>query len=363
MRAWMDEAGVDLDTLRQGFTPEDFPGGRIPARSTIGDRLAGVSPTREFIEAVAYVCSEDEQTRAARVKAALDALIPRRDGAHEREDWHEHTDWRAALQSVLNENRGLRLQLDVLQHEMAELRVHLGEQSQHETGDSGSGRGEPPQEHPQSPEAEAEAGAEAEGEGEAESEVDRGPGERGGDADGRKETDERPGVPETAHLPVGPSIAIPVDFQAFYEMYHPAYMAYAELVYGDRHLAEEAVDAAWVTILGKWSSYLASERMESEVWAEVRRRVSPPSRVSGLDPVGAAMAAARERFSTFEESLGLYSAIADLPPRQFDVIVMKYVLGYSTSRTAGLLGVSEAMVRSQVHRAKRRLAGALNLPS
>lgn len=101
--------------------------------------------------------------------------------------------------------------------------------------------------------------------------------------------------------------------------------------------------------------------MESAVWAEVRRRVSPHGAAESQDPVRTVMAVARERLATFDGPLGLYPAIASLPSTQFDVTVLKYVLGYSTSRTAGLLGLHEATVRVQVRMAKRRLGADLGL--
>ncbi|WP_308251465.1 RNA polymerase sigma factor [Streptomyces albireticuli] len=50
-----------------------------------------------------------------------------------------------------------------------------------------------------------------------------------------------------------------------------------------------------------------------------------------------------------------------LPERQYDVIVLRYVLGYPTSRVAEIMGISPATVRSHVRGARRRLAHDLHL--
>jgi DNA-directed RNA polymerase specialized sigma24 family protein len=70
---------------------------------------------------------------------------------------------------------------------------------------------------------------------------------------------------------------------------------------------------------------------------------------------------ARDEFAAMESTLGLYPAIARLPARQFDVVVLHYVLDYSTARTAQTLGVTEATVRSHRAAARQRIALDLGL--
>jgi RNA polymerase sigma-70 factor (ECF subfamily) len=64
-----------------------------------------------------------------------------------------------------------------------------------------------------------------------------------------------------------------------------------------------------------------------------------------------------------EGSRGLYTAIAELPNRQFDVIVLRFILGYSAARIAWLLGLkNERTVDYHIRRAKERLSRQLGLP-
>ncbi|WOT40605.1 sigma factor-like helix-turn-helix DNA-binding protein [Streptomyces coeruleorubidus] len=53
--------------------------------------------------------------------------------------------------------------------------------------------------------------------------------------------------------------------------------------------------------------------------------------------------------------------MACLPERQFDVMVVQYALGFPTKKTALVMGVCEATVRSTRRAAKRRLAADLGL--
>ncbi|MEU8582298.1 hypothetical protein [Streptomyces abikoensis] len=64
LRRWLDDAGgLRVEDVARALKPEHFENGRIPARSTVADRLAGVNPRWDFVEAVADACSEDDTGR------------------------------------------------------------------------------------------------------------------------------------------------------------------------------------------------------------------------------------------------------------------------------------------------------------
>ncbi|MFY4722203.1 sigma-70 family RNA polymerase sigma factor [Streptomyces sp. LaBMicrA B280] len=69
----------------------------------------------------------------------------------------------------------------------------------------------------------------------------------------------------------------------------------------------------------------------------------------------------RDTLSRMDSSLGLYEAMAHLPERQFDVVVLHHILGYDTHHTAEVLGVNEVTVRSHLRHAKRRIASHMGL--
>ena len=64
-RSWLDQTGMRVDDLHRKLTPEHFSNERVPSKSALSDRLAGVALRQDFIEAVADVCSADESPRSA----------------------------------------------------------------------------------------------------------------------------------------------------------------------------------------------------------------------------------------------------------------------------------------------------------
>ncbi|OUC91499.1 sigma-70 family RNA polymerase sigma factor [Streptomyces swartbergensis] len=69
----------------------------------------------------------------------------------------------------------------------------------------------------------------------------------------------------------------------------------------------------------------------------------------------------RARLETLESSPGLYAAIARLPERHYDVIVLHYVLGIPQRRIARLMGIDCGTVRSHLRGARRRPARELGI--
>ncbi|WP_179202098.1 hypothetical protein [Streptomyces caniscabiei] len=63
LRSWMDAAGMTVDSFRAHLTAEHFRDGRVPSRTTVAERLAGVNLSEDFVQAVADVCSRDAAER------------------------------------------------------------------------------------------------------------------------------------------------------------------------------------------------------------------------------------------------------------------------------------------------------------
>ena len=59
----------------------------------------------------------------------------------------------------------------------------------------------------------------------------------------------------------------------------------------------------------------------------------------------------------------LLQAIADLPPRQRDVIVLRDLQGYSAEEARNVLGLSETNQRVLLHRARSKVRAALEATS
>ncbi|WP_037866858.1 RNA polymerase sigma factor [Streptomyces sp. NRRL S-1868] len=156
-------------------------------------------------------------------------------------------------------------------------------------------------------------------------------------------------------------------FRAFHRYYRRAYLRYAELQLGDRQVAERVVHLVFVSLLKGWNRLMEEANPARSAWAHLREAVDEvlihEDRPSALPETAAfarvrraVLEGTRDEFAVMESSVGLYPAIARLPARQLDTVVLYYVQGYSTAQTAQIMGVDEATVRSHRQHARQRLA-------
>jgi RNA polymerase sigma factor (sigma-70 family) len=169
-----------------------------------------------------------------------------------------------------------------------------------------------------------------------------------------------------------PGRRLVLTFEAFHDTYHRAWLRFAHLQVGDRAAAEAIVQDLCTQLACDWTHVLKQGSVQSYAWALLKEHVAfwlyEHNRQVALVETAAFAAAitrmlrlTRERFAILEGEIGLYAAIARLPERQYDVIVLRYVLGYPDSEVGALLGVKEPTVRSHVRFAKRRLSAELGL--
>jgi RNA polymerase sigma factor (sigma-70 family) len=161
------------------------------------------------------------------------------------------------------------------------------------------------------------------------------------------------------------------SFDVFHDQHQVAWVRYAHARTGSREAAEQIVDALALHLDENWPSLGRGERAAQHAWkvlkATVTRWLSEHETGPGFvetaafDRVNRVLAQARDSFAAMEESLGLYSAISRLPGCQFDAIVLRYVLKYSDSTIASLLGVTESTVRSNVRHGRKRLEKELQV--
>jgi RNA polymerase sigma-70 factor (ECF subfamily) len=161
---------------------------------------------------------------------------------------------------------------------------------------------------------------------------------------------------------------LPETFTAFYSLHHKAYLRYAHIQLDSRAEAEQVVEDVFVQLANMWAHVLQQPNVDGYAWAALKEEVARRLEIQGhalalveTAAFAAARRASRGRFAVLESSLGLYGAIARLPERQYDVIVLRFVLGYPMRRVAELMGVSYGTVRSHVRGARRRLARDLGI--
>ncbi|MBL1086773.1 sigma-70 family RNA polymerase sigma factor [Streptomyces actinomycinicus] len=165
---------------------------------------------------------------------------------------------------------------------------------------------------------------------------------------------------------------LPTAFWGFHNLYYRPYLEYAHIQLGDQRSAGELVHTTFMDLALRWPDMMEDANHEAYAWALLRERIADELRLQGRAPATvetavfarvnrAALESVRDQLADMESALGLYAAISRLPERQFDVMVLRYVLGYTSEHTAHILGVTEATVRSQARHAKRKLAKDLDL--
>ncbi|MFI6874453.1 RNA polymerase sigma factor [Streptomyces sp. NPDC050400] len=168
-------------------------------------------------------------------------------------------------------------------------------------------------------------------------------------------------------------VQLPAAFWAFHSQYYAPYQRYAHLQLGSKAEADRLVHQVFLYIAVNWSSLMRQERPHVCAWNLLKHRVAVEleslckepamAQTAVFDKVTrAALEGVRSQLAVMESALGVYGAIANLPDRQFDVMVLRFVLGHTTKQTAAIMGVDEATVRSHCFRARKALADDLNLP-
>ncbi|RAJ59944.1 RNA polymerase sigma-70 factor (ECF subfamily) [Streptomyces sp. Amel2xB2] len=209
-------------------------------------------------------------------------------------------------------------------------------------------------------------------------EDDQQPGSTAGTARGAASTAGGPAGPDTSDAPdaldAGERDArrrLLLSFDAFDASHHRLWLRYAHTQAGSKEAARSIVEAACRHLLEHWEHALRQESLTEYAWTVLKEHVAGWLDERGLRPRLAATAAfqaarrkvllheLRDEFAVLEGEIGLYAAIGRLPERQYDVIVLRYVLGCSEEEVAGYLGFDTAAVRSHIRYAKRKLAREL----
>lgn len=150
------------------------------------------------------------------------------------------------------------------------------------------------------------------------------------------------------------------SFDEWYAQARPRVLATVRLVCGDADVAAEATDEAFLRALARWSTVGGmlsptgwTVRVAVNVARRRARRRSLEERLLRRElPRAVADAPAGE----------VWSSVHRLPPRQREVIVLRYVADLPEQAIADVLGVSRSAVSSALTDGRRRLAIALGEP-
>jgi RNA polymerase sigma-70 factor (ECF subfamily) len=148
------------------------------------------------------------------------------------------------------------------------------------------------------------------------------------------------------------------DFSTFYDREIRSVVGLAYVLSGSRNGAEDLAQDAFVTAYRHWDRVGAYENPGA--W--VRRVAANRSISTGRRRIAEAKALLRlggERIAIPELSIDnedLWSAVRQLPPRQAQVIALRYWDRLSGREIAEILQLSEATVKSHLQRARQVLA-------
>lgn len=160
----------------------------------------------------------------------------------------------------------------------------------------------------------------------------------------------------------------PDAVRAVYREYGGLVFAVAHRVLGDRALAEDAAQQAFVQAwraahtfdaardLAPWLATIARRAAIDVHRREAVRAHRSIDEVGAHDPGALAVADGADRVF---EVWAVRSAIDDLPREERDVVRLQHLDGLTHSQIADRLGIPVGTVKSRSNRAHRRLAGRL----
>ncbi|MFD5422210.1 sigma-70 family RNA polymerase sigma factor [Streptomyces sp. NPDC127069] len=160
---------------------------------------------------------------------------------------------------------------------------------------------------------------------------------------------------------------MPVDYVAFHSQNHRAYLEYAHLELGPE-AAPSVVEDVFTFLLEVWPDALREANLQAFAWAQLRehveryraRQVLPVALVDTVK-YAALRRGSRRQLELIESRSGVYEAIAELPDRHYDVVVLTFFLGLETAQVAQRMGISPGTVRSHLHTARRMLAKKIGI--
>ncbi|MFH8993061.1 sigma-70 family RNA polymerase sigma factor [Streptomyces sp. NPDC017940] len=163
---------------------------------------------------------------------------------------------------------------------------------------------------------------------------------------------------------------LPIDYEGFYLGQQEFFHAFAELHLGHRSAAELVVHDVFLEILATWDDLLSEADLEQRAMAVLSRHVSgrltqeqrPPAFVINA-PISRNLAAIRAEMELAPSNAGLYEAMLDLPTRQYNAVVLRYVLNYPVTRIARYMGLDTRTVDYHIRKGRERLRVLLQLPA
>jgi RNA polymerase sigma-70 factor (ECF subfamily) len=153
--------------------------------------------------------------------------------------------------------------------------------------------------------------------------------------------------------------------RAVYRGYGPMVFAVAHRMLGDRSLAEEATQQAFLQAwkaadrfdpareLGPWLTTI-TRRVAIDLYRRESRRVTAP--LEGVAPDDPAVVTLPPGVDQMSDTWEVRRAVDELPVDEHEVVRLQHLEGFTHAEIAERLGVPIGTVKSRSHRAHQRLA-------
>ena len=172
----------------------------------------------------------------------------------------------------------------------------------------------------------------------------------------------------TLTVPLATSRARPsLDFEALYRGARDDVFAYVATLMGDRSAAEDVTASAFERAYRRQRTYKAARGSE-RAWLfgiarnaaldELRHRKR--SAAMTAEPADVDAAPAEDAADAALRRAALRTAVAGLPPRERELIALKFHAGLDNTELAAVLGVSVSNAGTLLHRAVQKLRKAID---
>ena len=155
----------------------------------------------------------------------------------------------------------------------------------------------------------------------------------------------------------------PEGFDEYVEARREALFRAAYLLTGDRHHAEDLVQATLVRVWQRWRRVSAMESVDAYVRrVQLSIFLSWRRRLLWRESPSAELPETRQDDTTagLADRLAVVKALSQLPPRQRSVIALRYLLDLSEAETADAMSCSTGTVKRQTFRAMANLRTLLS---
>jgi RNA polymerase sigma-70 factor (sigma-E family) len=172
----------------------------------------------------------------------------------------------------------------------------------------------------------------------------------------------------TEHGPQPPPEA-DTSVTALYQAHALGLIRYAYLMLGERQAAEDVVQEAFAGLYRRWEKlsdpgnalpYVRSSVLNG-CRSQLRRHGRAPAGLAaaGLADAAFPVASAESAVLSAEQRRSVLRALRQLPPRQREVLVLRFYLDLPEPQIAAAMGIRPSTVRSTAHRALRALGRLL----